>query len=111
MNNYEIAENYRKEQFKRIESVLKKVSEIIAFVRVYGSVYDSYYNAIILNLNNISEHFLETLDSKIIDRLYDTYSRAKFANKSSQEIFEEMNFYNLPVYAITETAARRRRQF
>lgn len=109
MTNYEVAENYRKDQLQHIEGVLKKLSEIIAFIRVYGSMYDSCYNGIILNLNNIGERFLDNLDSRLINELYDTFARVKNEGKSPKDVFLGLNLYKLPVYAITETSDRRRR--
>lgn len=77
MADYEMLEKYRKEQLNKIENILKKSSELIAFIKVYGALYDNYYNALILNINNLSEHYLQTSNCEIIDSLYNVYTTAK----------------------------------
>lgn len=111
MADYEVLSKYRKEQLNKVETVLKKVSELIAFIKVYGALYDNYYNAFILNINNLSEHYLQTSNSEIIDSLYNVYSSAKEENKSEKEIFEQLRavLYKLPAFTITETSDRRAR--
>ena len=111
MADIEVLEQYRKEQLKRVETVLKKSSELIAFINVYGALYDNYYNAFILNLNNINEHFLQNSDSQIIDGLYEVYSTAKEQNKSEKETFEQLRaiLYKLPAPTITEVSDRAQR--
>ena len=111
MADIEVLEQYRKEQFKKVETTLKKSSELIAFINVYGALYDNYYNAFILNLNNINEHFLQSFDSQIIDGLYEVYSTAKEQSKSEKETFEQLReiLYKLPAPTITETSARSQR--
>lgn len=111
MADIELLERYRKNQLKNIETVLKKSSELIAFIKVYGALYDNYYNGLILNLNNINEHFLQSLNSQIIDGLYDVYSTAREQNKPEKETFEQLRLIleKLPVLTITEVSDRARR--
>lgn len=111
MRNYEIAENYRIKQLQTIEGTLRKVSELIAFIRVYGSMFDDNYIAYVLNLNNISERFIQNFDSATIDDLYDTYLRLK-QQTNTQEIYEELRLkmQKLPAYMIVESSARQYRK-
>ena len=111
MADIQVLDQYRKDQFVKVETVLRKSSELIAFIRVYGALYDNNYNAFILNLNNVNEHYLQNLDSQLIDKLYDIYASAKEENKSEKEIFEQLRafLYKLPVPSITEVSDRRQR--
>lgn len=111
MADYEVIEKYRRDNFDKTLMVLNKTSELIAFIKIYGALYDRYYNAFILNLNNINERFLETGKSEIIDRLYSVYSNAKEANKTDKEIFIQLRkvLYELPALSIMETADRAER--
>ncbi len=111
MSDYNVIIKYRKDQLNRVETVLKKVAELISFIRVYGSLYDNYYYSLILNINNISEHFLQNLNSELIDRLYAVYFNAKEENKSEKEIFEQLRIIlqKLPAINITEVIDRRER--
>ena len=111
MADIQVLDQYRKYQFAKVETVLRKSSELIAFIRVYGALYDNNYNAFILNLNNVNEHYLQNLDSQLIDKLYDVYASAKEENKSEKEIFEQLRafLYKLPVPSITEVSDRRQR--
>ena len=111
MADIQVLDQYRKDQFAKVETVLRKSSELIAFIRVYGALYDNNYNAFILNLNNVNEHYLQNLDSQLIDKLYDVYASAKEENKSEKEIFEQLRafLYKLPVPSITEVSDRRQR--
>ena len=111
MADYEVLEKYRKDQLNKIENVLRKSSELIAFIKVYGALYDNYYNAFILNINNLSEHYLQTSNSEIIDSLYNVYATAKEEKKSEKEVFETLRavLYELPAISITEVNDRRAR--
>ncbi len=102
---------YRKDQLNSIENVLKKVSKLIAFIRVYGALYADYYYALILNINNISERYLENFDAELIHRLYNIYLTAKQEKKSEREIFEQLRIvlYKLPAFTVMETNNRRLR--
>lgn len=108
MADYEILSKYRKDELNKIENILKKSLELIAFIKVYGSLYDKHYNSFILNINNLSEHYLQNFNSDIIDRLYNVFTIAKEEKKSEQEIFEILRkeLYNLPAYSITEVNDR-----
>lgn len=95
MSNHETMRELKKEKFNEIETILKKVAELSAFIKTYG--YGYYYNNegyinLIIVLNNISEHYLQdpNFDSKAIDNLYDIYSTAKEENKSEKEIFDKL---------------------
>ena len=100
MADYEILSKYRKDELNKIENILKKSLELIAFIKVYGSLYDKHYNSF--------EHYLQNFNSDIIDRLYNVFTIAKEEKKSEQEIFEILRkeLYNLPAYSITEVNDR-----
>lgn len=111
MADYDVILKYRKDQLNSIETVLKKVAELTAFIKVYGALYDNYYYSLILNINNISEHYLQNLNAELIDRLYDIYCTSKEENKDEKEIFEQLReiLYKLPSTTITEVSNRRAR--
>lgn len=112
MTNYEIAEQHREKLLLMIERDLAKVSQLIAFIQVYGSMWDNNYNAYILNLHNISEQYLKNFISTTIDSLYDTFVILKQENKSSKEIYEELRLkmQKLPAYSVLETSDRQNRK-
>ena len=111
MADYEVIRKYREDKFENTLMVLNKSAELIAFIKVYGALYDDYYNAFILNLNNINERFLETGNAQIIEKLYGVYSNAKEAKKTDKEVFEQLRkvLYELPALSIMETADRAQR--
>lgn len=109
---YKEIRQYRKQKLNNVQSVLNKSSELIAFIRVYGILYDEHYNGFILNINNIIERYLQDLNSEVIDGLYDAYAKAKQENSSEEEIFKKLRMvlYNLPAFRVMETTARRKRR-
>ena len=60
----------------------------------------------------MSEHFLQSSNSKVIDELYALYSSLKKLKKSKEEIFEELRsvLYKLPAFEIVETSKRAKRR-
>mgnify|MGYP005800435047 FL=1 len=75
-------ERYFKKKYDKTVETLNKLSELIAFINTYGKLYTKYYEAFIINLNNVSEHFLQSSDFKVIDELYTLYSSLRELNKS-----------------------------
>ena len=67
-------EGYLEKKYDKTVETLNKLSELIAFINIYGSLYDKYYEGFIINLNNVGEHFLRSSNSKVIDELYALYS-------------------------------------
>ena len=112
MLDYKEVNEYRKQKLNNVQNVLRKASELIAFIRVYGSLYDEHYNGFILNINNISEHYLQDFNSEVLDYLYDVYATLKQKTNDEEEIFKQfrMVLYNLPAFRVTETNARRKRK-
>lgn len=108
MTHYEVIKEYQNNQLDSIENVLKKANELLAFIRVYGSIYNDNYFAYILNLNNVIEHYLKNLNSDVIDKLYCLFSSLKESNKSEKEILQELLIIlsKLPVPAIVEISDR-----
>ena len=82
----EYVDNCYTHQFKRVNRRLAKTGELIAFINTYGRLYDKFYYALILNLNNIIEHYLVTGNDKIISYLGVVYDQAKGDNKTEKEI-------------------------
>ena len=111
MNDVEYVKDSNYSIFRKTKSRLEFASEIMAFINAYGYIYDKYYFALILNLNNIIEHYLITGNDKIILSLYSVYTRCKTENKTDREIYNELinEFYHLPVYTINEVEQRRLR--
>ncbi len=112
MFDYKGLKEYRKQELSNIQSTLIKASELIAFIRVYGSMYDEHYEGFILNINNISEHYLQDLNPEVINSLYDLYSTLKQKTENEEEIFKQlrMALYCIPAFRVTETKTRRRRK-
>ena len=112
MANNESLEQYRKNRFIEVRKTLKKLSELIAFFAIYGPVYDNNYNCSISKINDISECYLKNLDSKIIDKMYESYINGKKENKKEKEIFEQLKkfLYNFKTSIITENNNRSRRR-
>jgi len=100
--------DYEKEQLKVFEKNLKKVAELNAFIKVYGSLYDSFYNTLICNINNICEHYLDTYNFEVINKLYSLYTNLRKENKKEKEIFEQLRkfIYTLPAINTSETKNR-----
>ena len=101
-------ERYFEKKYDKTVETLNKLSELIAFINTYGKLYTKYYEAFIINLNNMSEHFLQSSDSKVIDELYTLYSSLRELKKSKKEIFEALQIVlcNLPAFEIVETSTR-----
>lgn len=108
----EHVDNCYTHQFRNVNRRLAKTGELIAFINTYGRLYDKFYYALILNLNNIIEHYLVTGNDKIISYLGVVYDQAKGDNKTEKEIYEILRdeFYRLPVYTINEVEQRRLRR-
>ena len=104
----DVMDDYRDSQYDKTVETLNKLAELIAFINTYGPLYDKHYEGFIINLNNVSEHFLQSSNSKVIDELYALYSSLRELKKSKQEIFEELRnvLYELPTFEIVETSAR-----
>ena len=101
-------ERYFEKKYDKTVETLNKLAELIAFINTYGKLYTKYYEAFIINLNNMSEHFLQSSDSKVIDELYTLYSSLRELKKSKKEIFEALQIVlcNLPAFEIVETSTR-----
>ena len=101
-------ERYFEKKYDKTVETLNKLAELIAFINTYGKLYTKYYEAFIINLNNVSEHFLQSSDSKVIDELYTLYSSLRELKKSKKEIFEALQIVlcNLPASEIVETSTR-----
>ena len=70
----DVMDDYRDSQYDKTVETLNKLAELIAFINTYGPLYDKHYEGFIINLNNVSEHFLQSSNSKVIDELYALYS-------------------------------------
>lgn len=108
MANYVELSDSRKEFLNDIKGVLDKSSELIAFIKVYGSMYDKYYMSFIVNINNLSERYMHSLNSDVIDSLYNAYCSFKEASDSEKEIFEKLRIelYKIPTFSIIEVPER-----
>ena len=108
MADYEVLEKYRKDQLNKIENVLRKSSELIAFIRVYGAPYAQNYLGYILNIDNMVEQYLVNQDSKRIDALYEVYLNLKNTEKTEREVFEKLRLVleKLHAYEISEVEYR-----
>ena len=104
-------ERYFEKKYDKTVETLNKLAELIAFINTYGKLYTKYYEAFIINLNNMSEHFLQSSDSKVIDELYTLYSSLRELKKSKKEIFEALQIVlcNLPAFEIVETSTREKK--
>ena len=111
MLDVEYVDNHKENIFRRTNKRLELVSKLIAFINTYGPSYDRFYYSLILNLNNIAEHYLVSGNDRIILSLYLVYSQSKANNKSEREIYNDLRneLYQLPVYTINEVEQRRLR--
>ena len=107
-NRLEVINEYKKNQFNFIKTTLLKSSELIAFIKVYGSTYTENYMGYILNIDNMVEQYLVSQDSKRIDDLYDVYLNLKNTSKTEREIFEKLRLVleKLHAYEISEVESR-----
>lgn len=107
----DVMDDYRDSQYDKTVETLNKLAELIAFINTYGPLYDKHYEGFIINLNNVSEHFLQSSNSKVIDELYALYSSLRELKKSKQEIFEALQIAlcNIPAFEIVETSTRAKR--
>lgn len=103
---------YNEVQVTRLENVLKKSAELIAFIAVYGAKYDENYFSFIININNLNEHFIKNDNPAIIDKLYDIYYKAKKENTPNKEIFNKLRhiMYELPIMSISLIDERSKRR-
>ena len=104
-------ERYFEKKYDKTVETLNKLSELITFINTYGKLYTKYYEAFIINLNNVSEHFLQSSDSKVIDELYTLYSSLRELKKSKKEIFEALQIVlcKLPAFEVVETSTREKK--
>lgn len=112
MYDVEYVDDYKNNIFRRTNIRLGFAYKLIAFINTYGPSYDRFYYSLILNINNIIEHYLITGNDKIILSLHLVYTNAKAENKSEKEIFTDLRnaLYQLPVYTINEVEQRRLRR-
>ena len=84
----EDGETYFEKEYNKTVETLNKLSELIAFINTYGPLYDKHYEGFIINLNNVSEHFLQSSDSKVIDELYTLYFSLRGLKKSKKKFMK-----------------------
>ena len=103
-----VLREYRNAKFNRTMWWLEYAYRLIGFINTYGPLYDDNYFALVLNLNNIVEHYLLTGDPKIISGLTVISSKCTLDNKTAEETFKELRsvLYQLPVYSICEVDQR-----
>lgn len=94
---------YNEEQVTRLETVLKKSAELIAFIAVYEFKNDDNYFSFIININNLNEHFIKNGNPTIINKLYDIFYKDKKENTPNKEIFNKLRhiMYELPIMSIS----------
>ena len=109
--NDNIIKYRRQELYGKTLITLGYTSILLAFINTYGKIYDQYYYALILNLNNIIEQYLITGDDKIILKLYLVYQKCISSKKTEKQTYNELRhtLYHLPVYSISEVTQRQKR--
>ena len=107
-NRLEVINEYKKSQFNSIKTTLLKSSELIAFIRVYGTAYTQNYMGYILNIDNMVEQYLVNQNSKRIDDLYEVYLNLKNTEKTEREVFEKLRLVleRLHEFEISEVESR-----
>ena len=90
-------ERYFEKKYDKTVETLNKLAELIAFINTYGKLYTKYYEAFIINLNNMSEHFLQSSDSKVIDELYTLYSSLRELKNLLIQLLDEDSLYLLHI--------------
>lgn len=108
MADFKILEKNRNDKFDKTVYWLGYANKLIAFINTYGSLYDDYYFSLILNLNNIIEHYLLNGDPSVIGKIYFVYQHCMSNNKTEKETYEELRnvLYQLPVYSISAVKQR-----
>lgn len=111
MADINIIKKYRRDTYGKTLCTLGYTSVLMAFINTYGKIYDNNYFALILNLNNIIEHYLTTNNNEIITKLYNIYKKCIASGKTEKETYNELRhaLYHLPVYSICEVIPRQRR--
>ena len=86
-------------------------NQLIAFIHIYGPLYDDNYFSYILILHNLVEHYLLNNDEKIIGRIYLGYKKCIHDGKSDKETYEILRILlqQLPAYSISEVDERYKR--
>ena len=112
MADVEVLKKSRSNKFDKTLYWLEYASKLIAFINTYGPLYDDYYFSLILNLNNIIEHYLLNGDPKVIGKVYLVYQHCRYYKKSERETYEELRnvLQQLPVHSISAVKQRSSRR-
>lgn len=111
MADSRILKEYRNAKYNRTMCWLEYASKLIGFINTYGPLYDDNYFSLILNLNNIVEHYLLSGNPGIIGKLTILFNGCVSNNKTEEETYKELRsvLYQLPVYSIQEVNQRQKR--
>ena len=111
MTEYKM-EDSKKNKMRSTLVWLEYSSKLISFINTYGPLYDDYYFSLVLNLNNIIEHYLLNGDPKVIGKIYLVYQHCKYYQKNEKETYEELRnvLYQLPVNSISAVKQRSARR-
>lgn len=108
---------------------LKFANQVIAFIHIYGSLYDEDYFSYILILHNLIEKYLSSVNYnllhndnnnyvsvllhndyvKIISKIYTLYKKCIFDGKTDKETYDALRLVlqQLPTYSISEVDERK----
>ena len=110
MTEYKM-EDSKKYNMKHTLTYLGFINELIAFIHIYGPLYDDNYFSYILNLHNLVEHYLLYNDERLINRIFLGYKKCIHDGKSDKETYETLRLIlqQLPAYSISEVNERYKR--
>lgn len=86
MADINIIKKHRRDTYGKTLCTLGYTSVLTAFINTYGKIYDNNYFALILNLNNVTEHYLTTNNDEIITKLYNIYKKCITSGKLKKKL-------------------------
>ena len=126
MTEYKI-EDSKKCNMRHTLIWLEYANKLIAFIHIYGPLYDENYFSYILKLHNLIEKYLSSVNYnllhndnnyisillhndyvKIISKIYTLYKKCIFDGKTDKETYDALRLVlqQLPAYSIGEVDER-----
>ena len=115
MDNYKIFITSNTKKLNDIMDILKKQADLLAYIKVYGEIYDKNYYSYIINLNNLTEQFLKHSNyelANLINNLYDLYISSRNNGETNKETYKKLIQFlqELPALNVLEVSDRRQRR-
>ena len=115
MDNYKIFITSNTKKLNYIMDILKKQADLLAYIKVYGEIYDKNYYSYIINLNNLTEQFLKYTNfelADLINDLYDLYINSRNNDDHNKITYEKLVQFlqELPALNVLEVKNRHQRR-